>query len=327
VKIVVLHDELPDDPRPDEQDSLAQAQAVARRLGESGHETWLMPCGLDLAAARRALAERAPELVFNLVESVGGTGRLIHLPPALLGAMGLPHTGASAEAMWLTSHKVLAKRLLAGAGLPTPAWVEAGGGAAHASAGRWIVKSVHEDASIGMDDDALVEVADPRRLPRLAAERSARLGGEAFAEAYVEGREFNLALLGSGGEPEVLPAAEIAFDAYPPGKPRIVGYAAKWHVDSFEYRNTPHRFEFASGDAALLAELDGLARRCWSLFGLAGYARVDFRVDADGRPWILEVNANPCLSDDAGFLCAASRAELGPHAVIERIVAEALSRA
>ena len=327
MKVVVLHDELPDDPRPDEQDSLSQAHAVAGWLEEAGHEALRLPCGLDLASARRALDELAPELVFNLVESLGGTGRLIHVAPALLDAMGLARTGASAEAMWLTSHKVLAKRLLAGAGLPTPAWVEAGGDAAGARPGRWIVKSVHEDASIGMDDDAVVEAADPQRLAHLAAERAGRLGGAAFAEAYVEGREFNLALLGKGGDVEVLPAAEIAFDAYPPGKPRIVGYAAKWDAGSFEFANTPHRFDFPAEDAALLLELDRLARRCWSLFGLTGYARVDFRVDAQGRPWILEANANPCLSEDAGFTAAAERANLTPRAVIERIVAEALSPA
>lgn len=320
MRLAILHDALPDAPRPDEADGLAQALAVASRLEEAGHETHRVPFGLDLGALREALDALAPELVVNLVEAPGGHGRLIHLAPAWLEALALPFTGASSEAMWLTTHKLEAKRRLVAAGVPTPPWIEAGGDGAEGPPGRWIVKSVHEDASIGLDDDAVVEVDDPRRLPALVAERAPALGGTAFAEAFVEGREFNLALLAKGGGVEVLPPAEIAFEAFPPGKPRIVGYAAKWHPDSFEYRNTPHRFGFPAQDARLLDELAQLARRCWSLFGLRGYARVDFRVDAAGRPFVLEVNANPCLSDDAGFLTAAARANLPPSAVLSRIL-------
>jgi D-alanine-D-alanine ligase len=354
---VVLHDEPCAWPRPDEQDTLDQALAVARLLEAAGHRVVRLACGLDLPAARRRLEHLAPDLVFNLVESVGGSGRRLHRVPALLEALGLPFTGADAVAMLATSHKALAKRVLAGAGLPTPGWVEAGGrrpgrspsagpaGAAGraprgaggqgpwrrarrtaARPGRWIVKPVWEDASIGLGDDAVLEVADPERLPELVEARAARLGAEAFAEEYVEGREFNLSLLAKGEDAEVLPPAEIVFEAFPPGKPRIVGYAAKWDRGSFEYAHTPRRFDFPADDRALLSELEELARRAWSLFGLSGYARVDFRVDEARRPWILELNANPCLSQDAGFAAAAARANLAPRAVVERIVAAALAR-
>ena len=120
----------------------------------------------------------------------------------------------------------------------------------------------------------------------------------------------------------MLPPAEIVFDGYPPGKPRIVGYRAKWDAESFEYRHTVRSFEFERRDAPLVDSLRSLALRCWELFGLRGYARVDFRVDAAGRPWILEVNANPCLSPDAGFAAAAARAGLSFERVVERIVGD-----
>ena len=325
MRIAVLHDEPPDEPRPDEQDTQQQARRIAGHLEELGHEVTRLPFGLDLGAARSALAELAPDLVVNLVESAGGSGRLIHLAPALLEVLGLRFTGASASAIFATTHKLLAKRLLAAAGLPTPAWVGGEGAVAGAPSRdrRWIVKSVCEDASLGLGDDAVVEVEAPERLPALVAERAARLGGEAFAERYVEGREFNLSLLAKGDGVEVLPAAEIVFAGFPAGKPRIVGYAAKWDEASFEYSHTPRRFDFPPSDRALLGELEGLARRAWSLFGLSGYARVDFRVDSDGRPWILELNANPCLSEDAGFAAAAGRANLDLPAVLERLLAAA----
>jgi len=325
VRIAVLHDEPPAEPRPDEQDTQEQARSVASLLETSGHAVTCLSFGLDLAAARRALLELAPDVVVNLVESVGGSGRLIHLAPALLEALGLRFTGARSAAMFATTHKLLAKRLLLAAGLPTPAWVDETGAVAGTAprSGRWILKSVCEDASIGIDDDAVVQVASPERLPALVAERPAALGGEAFAERYVEGREFNLSLLAKDEGVEVLPPAEISFEGFPPGKPRIVGYAAKWDEASFEYSHTPRRADFAVSDQALLAEMEGLARSAWSLFGLSGYARVDFRVDRDGRPWILEANANPCLSADAGYSAAAGRANLSPRAVLARILAAA----
>jgi D-alanine-D-alanine ligase len=261
-----------------------------------------------------------PDLVFNLVESVAGSGRLIHLAPAALEEVGVPYTGASLSALFLTSNKLAAKRLLSLAGLPTPPWQEGDQPQGGSWSGPWIVKSVWEHASIGMDDGAVV---------RTLAAAAQRVHGSPdwFAEAYIEGREINLALLGGADGPLVLPAAEIRFDRYPRGKPQIVGYAAKWDQGSFEYRHTPRVFLDPKREDALLARLHQLALACWGLFGLQGYARVDFRLDEAGRPWVLEVNANPCLSPDAGLAAAAARAGIPYPELVGRIAAGGLRRA
>ena len=91
---------------------------------------------------------------------------------------------------------------------------------------------------------------------------------------------------------------------------RVLGYEAKWHEDSFAYIHTVRHFPDDPADAALLARAGDLARAAWRIFGLKGYARVDLRLDAAGEPCILEVNANPCLAADAGFMAAAGRAGL-----------------
>jgi D-alanine-D-alanine ligase len=321
MRVSVLHDLLPEEARPDEEDTLAQAEFVAEELGGAGHEADLVPFGLDLEEARRALEGRRPDLVFNLVESVDGKARLLHLAPSLLDSLGLRYTGCPTEALFLTTNKVLAKRLLALRGLPTPAWVTVDDleSSARIAGGRWIVKSVHEEASVGLEDDAVVEACGPKLLEILAA-RAPQLGDDAFAEAYVEGREFNLSLLATETCVQVLPAAETLFVDYAPGKPKIVGYAAKWREDSYEYNHTPRRFGVERAEPLLARMLHDLARQCWTLFGLEGYARVDFRVDEWSRPWILEVNANPCLSPDAGFLAAAKEAGLKSSDVVRRIV-------
>lgn len=329
MRVAILHDRVSAHDAPDARDVLAQADAVARSLAALGAAVVRLPCTLDLSALRAALRRQAIDVVFNLVESIDGQGRLIHLPLFCLDAMGMPYTGARAEAMLLTSSKTLAKTWMTAAGIPTPAWIgpwPGSGGARRAvdsGRGTWIVKSVWEHASIGLGPHSLIADADGAQVLPLLEPRAAQLGGACFAERFIPGREFNLSLLAGAGGPQVLPPAEILFEGYPADMPRIVDYRAKWDADAFEYHHTPRRFDFEGSDEALLADLMALALKCWHGFGLSGYARVDFRVDPAGRPWVLEVNANPCLSPDAGFAAALARAGIAATEAVRRILADA----
>jgi D-alanine-D-alanine ligase len=186
-----------------------------------------------------------------------------------------------------------------------------------------IVKSAWEHGSLGLDGNSVVTGAEAGRAIK---ERNARYRTDHFAEAYIEGREFNLALLEGTRGAVVLPIAEILFESWPEGAPRIVGYDAKWTLESEAYTGTPRRFGLERNEPKLTARLTELALACWTLFDLTGYARVDFRIDAKGEPWILEVNVNPCLTPDAGFAAAASQAGLSYADLIGRIV-EAVPRA
>ncbi|MCE5265744.1 MAG: ATP-grasp domain-containing protein [Deltaproteobacteria bacterium] len=321
MKVAVIHGEVAEGAGRDELDVLAQVDFVSRGLAALGHEPVSVSASLNLDAIARNLAEIQPGIVFNLVETLSGKGNLIHIVPSLLDALKIPYTGAGTEAMFLTSNKLLAKRWLAAAGLPTPAWFTAA--EPHEGLrieGAWLVKSVWEHASIGLDEDSVLFGADRKRLLAAMDANREALGGACLAEAYIDGREFNLSLLEGAEGPEILPPAEIRFDAYPPGKVRVVGYRSKWEEGTFEFANTPRTFEFSGDNDALLAQLKEMALRCWTLFGLRGYARVDFRVDREGRPWILEVNANPCLSPDAGFFAAVLRAGLTLEDVLRRIL-------
>lgn len=327
MRVVLLHDARALTGRPDERDGIVQVESIAEALRALGHEPVRLPLDLDLAAAAERLQALAPDCVFNLVEAVQGEGRLIHLAPALLDSLGIPYTGARTAAMLLGTHKVWSKRLLEHAGLPTPAWLEADGrtGGELSFPARFIVKSIWEDASVGLDDDSLVESSSLAELSGEIERRRSALGGEAFAEVWIEGREFNISVLEEAAGPRLLPLAEMCFADYPAGKPRLVGYRAKWEEDSFEYTHTVRRFDLEESDGPLVHRLEELTRRSWELTELRGYGRVDFRVDETGQPWILEVNPNPCLSPDAGFLAAAERAGLDRVEVIERILVTATS--
>ncbi len=321
MRIAVIYGDVAAGAGRDEQDVLTQVDCVSRGLAALGHEPVVVPASLNLEAVAQTLTALQPAMVFNLVETLAGKGNLIHFVPSLLDALKIPYTGARTEAMFLTSNKLLAKRWLAAAGLPTPPWFTTA--ETHEEMqieGAWLVKSVWEHASIGLDEDSVLFGADRKRLFAEMDARREALGGACLAEAYIAGRELNLSLLDDADGPELLPPAEIRFDAYPPGKIRVVGYRSKWEEGTFEFANTPRTFEFPAQDAPLLAHLKELALQCWKLFDLRGYARVDFRVDGEGRPWILEVNANPCLSPDAGFSAATLRAGLTFPDVLCRIL-------
>ena len=316
-RIVLLHDVAAAAGRPDSSDTLLEAQAIAAALAKLGYETATLPVGLDLGALERSLRELAPHAVFNLVESLQGRGRLLHLVPALLESLRVPFTGCSAHALATTSHKVAAKKLLRQAEIATPAELGVRG-----DDGPWIVKSVFEHSSLGLDDASVV--GDARAAARLLEARRAEFGGEWFAERFVPGRELAVAILAAPSGPRVLPVAELEFEGYPPDKPAIVGYAAKWDVDSFEYRHTVRSFDV---EPELAGRAQRLALACWDLFALDGYARVDFRVDASGLAFVLEINANPCLSPDAGFAAALERAGIDYGDAIGWLIGAARRRA
>lgn len=326
MRVVVLHGEVFEGATKDELDVLIQAEAVRKALSDLGHEPVEVSFCFDIRAVVDALHRIEPDLVFNLVEAIEGRGQFIHVAPAVLDYLGLPYTGSRTDAMFLTSNKLVAKKVLKAWGIATPPWFGCDDVEDDISdfGGSFIIKSVWEHASIGLSESSVVHPGNANELRREMERRRGQLGGECFAELYIEGREFDIAFLAERGGLQVLPPCEIQFEGYIPGKLRIVGYDAKWNEESFEYQHTPRCFEFSDEDKPPLDRMVGIAKDCWNIFGVRGYGRVDFRVDLSGRAWVLEVNANPCLSPDGGFVAGAQRTGLTFNQVIERIVEDCL---
>jgi len=332
MRVAIVHNEVQENGRTDELDVLIQAEAVSNSLKELGHEIHLLSCSLDLARIKAQLEAIKPDAVFNLVESLGGEERLIFLFPGLLDMMGIPYTGSHTEAIFLTSHKVLSKDRMALAGLPTPPWIgpypydvpsmNSNKPDLPFKKMQWIIKSLRDHGSLGLDDSNIISGKTEDQINNLLKKRAASLGGSCFAEAFIHGREFNISIINNPEGPTVLSPAEIVFEGFEKGKPMIVGYKAKWDEETFEYENTPRTFDFKDSDQPLLFTLKSLALRCWNLFGLKGYARVDFRVDESGQPWILEINCNPCLNPDGGFPAAVMNSGLTYTGMIQRIINE-----
>lgn len=321
MRIAVLLSAVSENAGPDDQDTLAQAVAVANVLRRAGHEVRTATMTMNLSLAADTLRNLAPDVVFNLVETVEGGARMAHLAPLLLEHLGTPFTGSGSQAMYLSTNKLLAKAMLAHGDLPTPSWRTSSFQAAEP--GRtFIVKSVWEHASLGLDDDAVISSPGPGELSEAIKRRERVYCGEWFAEEYVRGREFNVSMIQTEKGLKVLHPAEIIFKGFG-SRPAIVGYKAKWDENSQEYTGTLRTFEFADCDTFLLETLRRLASDCWRLFGLSGYARVDFRVDQDGRPYIIDINANPCLTPDAGFAAALGHSGLGYDEALLTIIANA----
>lgn len=335
--VAYLYNDATQDPAQLAEDDDPARSPVVAALRRLGHDVTPLACTLDLADVRDRLAAWQPAVVFNRVESLGGSDALAAALPLLLDTMGLPYTGCPTGSLLATADKPAAKQRLARAGLPTPRWITAIGASNDCGLdpssrnsqsairnSKFILKPIYEHASFQMDDESVVECDDPHQIVELIRDREDRWGRPYFAEQFIDGREFNLSLLGD--EPTVLPPAEIDFSAFPEGKPRIVGQRAKFDAGSFEFHNSPRRFDFPPADRPLIRRLKKLAAECWRLFDLQGYARVDFRCDELGRPWILEINANPCLTPDAGFAAALAQAGIGYNEGLQRILDDALAR-
>jgi len=324
-KVVILHSDVAPDAAEDELDCLQQADAIAQALRILNYEPSLLPFGLDLNKTIIKLKSLKPLAVFNIVETLASKGSLIYFAPAILDSLRIPYTGCGTQAVFQTSNKLLAKKIMRNADISTPDWIEQDSfGSQNDNAKTYLIKSSWEHASIGLDEDSLISYTSNAKILREMNRLKEKLGGSCYAEAYIDGREFNIALISGKKGVKVLPIAEMLFMDYAPDKLKIVDYKAKWDANSFEYNNTIRNFDFSEKDANLISNLREIALRCWNLFSLRGYARIDFRVDNNGMPWVLEINSNPCLSPDAGFAAAIKQAKIKYHEAIGFIIDNAM---
>jgi len=308
-------------------DVLAQVEAIEASLSELGQPHVRIPFSRDLGRFVSQMQAAGISKAFNLCESVDEDPLLIGHPAAVLELLGIPFTGSSAMALLLSTDKLTVKRLLTASGLHTPAFFLYEGGAAPQSAGLnfpVILKPRFQDASIGIEQESVVEDS-AELMPRLA-DHYARYGA-ILVEEYVAGREFNVSLFGYP-QARVMPLAEIDFSGFPSDLHRIVSYKAKWDEDSFEYHHTQRIFPDSLPEA-LQQSMRRTAQDCFALFGLRDYARVDLRLDGQGRLSILEINANPCLSPDAGFPAAVAQSAMSYTEMVGefvRLVAQRVAR-
>lgn len=311
MKVLILTDARKSGMREDEEDTLLQVKAVKKALLYLGHTVEVALFSLNLVLTARRIEKSGCDLVFNLVENLSSS-RLLHLVPLVCQTLGVPCSGGSAYTLSVTGDKLVAKRQLKLASLPTPSWLETCTEDATFLHVPLMLKPIAQEASVGITDSSVRTFTDAAQLCSALTEQP-----EFFLEQYIDGREFNLSILPEG---RVLRVCEMRFVDYPKDKVKIVGYEAKWQPDSFAYQHTQRCYTFGKEDEALVDELQSLAKAVYELFGNSGYARVDFRVDEHKRPFILEMNSNPCITADSGFIAAAEQEGLSYPAVVEQLL-------
>lgn len=293
---------------------------VTSCLRGMGHDVRPIGIGDSLTELRAAIQDWQPQVCFNLLEEFGGIVTYDQHVVAFLELMRQAYTGCNPRGMMLSRDKVLSKQILAWHRIATPhfAVFRRGSALRIPKALRYplFVKSATEDASLGIAQASIVE--DAARLAERIEFIHAHTQSDALVEEYVEGRELYVGVIGNERIRTLTPW-EFLFGELKQGRAAIATRKAKWD------REYQQRHGITSGKAVdlppgLAEKLDRLARRIYRALHMTGYARIDFRVRADGTPLVLEANANPNLERAEDFAEAARHDGIGYPDLLQKII-------
>ena len=307
---------------------LSEVASVCRALDQIGIR--FRKAGVrNLEDIPEILTYGAETVVFNLVENMHGDTMDACFIPALCRSMGMACSGGDTSCLALCFDKWQNKSILRAAGIPNPnAVVVPVGGTVPLNdlpKGPVIVKPIRADASEGITTSSVVTDVTAETLAPLVAAIHQQFSQPAMVEQYINGREINVSMLQTGNHVQALPLAEIDFSEFPPDMPRIVDYSAKWLSESFGYRHTPRKIPATVTDEQE-RKIRELALAAWKASGCQDYARVDFRLDESGNPFVIEVNPNPDISPDAGFAAALNAANIPFAQFVATVLENAASR-
>jgi D-alanine-D-alanine ligase len=278
----------------------------------------------DLRLVLEDLRADPPDFVFNMVEGFLGTDRLAFIGTGIYETAGVPFAGTGTFGLMAGTDKLVCKRMLRSEGVPTPGFTEGPDWSGVDEDRLYIVKAIGEHASLGLDQGAVVQGREA--IMARAAAYEAQHKSKVFAEAFITGREFNVGMVELADGPRVMPLAEMDFTGFPNDMHRIVDYSAKWREDTIQYQCSNRRFIDEAAEADLAAKLKSNALKVWKLFDLCGWARIDFRIDKDGNPFVIDVNVNPDISEEAGLAAAALQAGITYPQLLETIIAAGMRR-
>jgi len=318
-KAVVLINKLSENPSPDELDVLHQVEVAETAIKELGYSSERIFMDMNLDLAQKQINEVQPDLAVNLFEGIIGKPELIYLGSGLLHSLRIPYTGCGVDSIFITADKVLTKKILKDNNIPTAQWFSPKELDLLEPDKTYIIKPLYEDASVGIDEHSVIKGNNLQIIDDYIK----RYANNFFIEEFIDGREFNISVLGTKDGAKMLSPAEIIFNNYPDDKPKIMGYTAKWDEQTFEYENTFRTFDFKEDDKKLLDIIEQIVLKCWTVLNLRGYARVDLRIDKNNKPFVLEINANPCISSDSGFYAAAEKSGYSFTEVMQCIIDEA----
>lgn len=293
---------------------------VLGALKSLGHEVEIVELEDELAPLRKAIKSFKPHVAFNLIEEFHGTPIYDHNVVSYLELMRVPYTGCNPRGLVIARDKALSKKILTYHRIPTPRFFVCRRGRKVRLPAKvrfpLIVKSLTEDASAGISERSVVRNEDALQERVEYIHRA--LDTHALAEEFIEGRELYVGIMGHK-RLQTFPTWEVFLGDLRPDAPRVLTLRAKWDLDF----QTDHKIMINRAepiDDALEERMAKLARRIFRALNLSGYARIDFRLSEDGKPFFLEANPNPDVGLDAEFAHSAEYAGVSYEELIHKIV-------
>jgi D-alanine-D-alanine ligase len=293
---------------------------VVTTLRQRGHELLVIGVHDDLTPIRPAIEEFKPTIVFNLMEAFADIGVFDQNVVSYLELLRVPYTGCNPRGLTLTRDKALARKLLAYHRIPSPDFTVVPLNRKPVLRKRlrypMIVKSLTYESSIGISQASVV--ANEEQLVKRVNYIHDTILTPAIVEQFIDGRELYVGVLGNH-RLRVLPVWEMSFNKMPDTSWRIATERVKWSV-KYQKRHGIDTAESQLPPAAV-QKIQHLAKRTYRALDLSGYARIDFRMDAEGKAYVIEANANPQLAELEDFAQSAKRAKLSYPHLLERIMA------
>ena len=324
MKIVLLHTQ--DALEPPVDPVLDQLQGA---IESNGHSCRRLSVNNDVEPILRDLQNDKPDLVFNIAESFGGRSALESNVAALLNLLDLGYTGSSPAGLILAGDKTLTKKVLTFHGILTARFATVFRGSVDWAGDiqfPLILKPPQEDASLGITQKSIVN--DVQELLTTMSSLQQEYQGPVLAEEFIEGREFYVGVLGNS-DVKALPVMELDFTGYPEGKPKIASWEAKWGDEGDEkgdeFEGTKSIFPTDLSEE-LTAKLQTVAVDAFNALRLRDYARVDLRMNAKEEIYVIEVNPNCYLEENAEFATAAAKDGIQYPQLIDRILDLASAR-
>lgn len=293
---------------------------VAATLRDMGHRVIPLGVGSDLSVIRAAVDEHHPDIAFNLLEEFDGVGVFDAHVVSYLEMIRLPYTGCNPRGLMLAHNKALSKMVCRYHRIPVPRFhvFPIGRKVRRPKAMTFplLVKSLTEEGSVGISQASVVD--DDARLAERVAMVHGKLGTDAIAEQYIDGRELYVGVMGND-RLQTLPVWELHFTKLRDDAPKIATDKIKWDA---KYQERVGVETAAAKDLpnGLDQSLPKVCKRVYRALDLSGYARLDFRLDPDGHPYLLEANPNPQLMYGEDFAESAETAGIQYEQLMQRIL-------
>lgn len=317
--IAILYNVLEED-KVQEGQLYKDVELIDKVLTETGYLVGRVHVDKNVQRLVSQLKNNPPNFVFNLCEEVDSDNWGEIYITGILELMQIPYTGSKPFCLALALHKAKIKDILVNHDIPTPKYqvFNNRNDVLHRDLNYpLIVKPLYEDGSFGIEKESVVSNQDA--LYQQINKQILEFDAPMIVEEYIEGREFNIALLGNRENLRVLPIAELDYSNMPEDYSRICSYKAKWEKDSVEYKGT-----VPVCPAAITQEIEDRLKKTsvdvYNLIGCNDYARVDIRLSKDNIPYVIDINPNPCISPDSGYVNAAKVAGLEYKDLINEIL-------